>query len=86
MKINCTIIYLFIIFLPQGLHAQNQVDGYNIFYYTKNIPPPPTSAALGRYGESPISYFTGRPEISIPLYTIKDFDFSLPISLTYNAP
>ena len=85
MKINCTIIYLFIIFLPQGLHAQNQVDGYNIFDYTKNIPPPPTSAALGRYGESPISYFTGRPEISIPLYTIKDFDFSLPISLTYNA-
>jgi len=47
--------------------------------------PSPNSASLGLYGEMPVSYFTGVPEISIPLYEIKGKKISLPISMSYHA-
>lgn len=49
------------------------------------IPPSPTVQALCRYGETPVSYATGIPSISIPLYTIKCGSLELPITLTYHA-
>ena len=45
----------------------------------------PTAAALGKYGDIPVSYHTGVPEISIPFYTVKEGPLSLPISLSYHA-
>jgi hypothetical protein len=48
------------------------------------IPPSPNAAALGKYGEIPVSYYTGVPNISIPIYEIKTRDLSLPISLSSN--
>ena len=49
------------------------------------IPPSPTAAALGEYGDIPVSYYTGVPNISIPLYNIQSRDISVPISLSYHA-
>lgn len=49
------------------------------------IPPSPTAAALGKYGEIPVSLYTGVPNISIPLYEINEGDIRLPISLSYHA-
>lgn len=49
------------------------------------IPPSPTAAALGKYGEVPVSPFTGVPNIGIPLYEVKGRSLSLPISLSYHA-
>jgi YD repeat-containing protein len=49
------------------------------------IPPSPTAAALGKYGEIPVSLYTGVPNISIPLYEIQEGDIKLPISLSYHA-
>jgi hypothetical protein len=49
------------------------------------IPPAPTAAALGKYGSVPVAMYTGVPEISIPLYTIKSKTLELPISLSYHA-
>ncbi|MCC6287002.1 MAG: RHS repeat protein [Chitinophagaceae bacterium] len=45
----------------------------------------PTAASLGKYADIPVSYHTGLPQISIPLYTIKSGPLSLPISLSYHA-
>jgi len=45
----------------------------------------PNAASLGLYGNIPVSYYTGTPVISIPLYDIKVSDFVLPISLDYHA-
>lgn len=45
----------------------------------------PTAASLGKYGDVPISYHTGTPEINIPFYTIKEGPLSLPISLSYHT-
>ncbi len=47
--------------------------------------PSPEAAELGKYGQIPVSYFNGLPEISIPLYTVQCKDISLPISLSYHA-
>jgi YD repeat-containing protein len=51
----------------------------------KIIPPSPEAAALGQYADFPVSYHTGTPSISIPLYEISMDGFSLPISLSYHA-
>lgn len=47
--------------------------------------PSPTASSLGKFGESPVSMYTGIPQIGIPLYTIKTRDLELPISLSYHA-
>ena len=49
------------------------------------IPPPPTEAALGKYGVIPVSKYTGVPNISIPLYELKQGSLSVPLSLSYHA-
>ncbi len=45
----------------------------------------PTAASLGKYGDIPVSYHTGIPQISIPLYTIQDGPLKLPVSMSYHA-
>lgn len=52
---------------------------------TKTIPPSPEAASLGKYGEIPVSNYTGIPNISVPLHTAQSGDISLPISLNYHA-
>ncbi len=49
------------------------------------ISPAPEAAELGKYGNTPVSLFTGTPKISIPLYELKGNSLSLPISLSFNA-
>lgn len=49
------------------------------------IPPSPQAGALARFVDVPVSYFTGTPNISIPLYQVTGREVSVPISLDYNA-
>jgi hypothetical protein len=49
------------------------------------IPPSPEAAALGQYGNVPVSLFTGTPTVSIPLYELTGNAITLPIGLSYNA-
>lgn len=51
----------------------------------KVVPPSPTSQAFQKYGDIPVSAYTGIPDISIPIYTAKFRDISVPISLSYHA-
>lgn len=55
------------------------------YVITSAIPASADAAALGKYGSIPVSPYTGVPNISIPLYTIKSGDLTLPISLSYHA-
>ncbi len=48
-------------------------------------PPSPNASSLGKYGEIPVSLYTGIPNISIPLHTVKSRSLELPISLSYHA-
>ena len=45
----------------------------------------PNAASLGKYGDIPVSYNTGTPQISIPIYTVKSGSLKLPIALSYHA-
>jgi len=47
--------------------------------------PTPNAASLGMYGDVPVSYYTGRPNVKIPIYALKVRDFSLSISLSYDT-
>lgn len=44
----------------------------------------PGAASLGTFGSTPVSLFTGVPDISIPLYDLKLDKLKIPISLRYH--
>jgi hypothetical protein len=48
------------------------------------IPPSPNAAALGKYGEVPVSLYTGIANINIPIYELKGNELSVPVSLSYH--
>ena len=81
MKINSVPRLLFslslIFLLKTGIAQTNP--------YTEVSITSPTSASLGKYGDIPVNYHTGIPQIGIPIYTVKDGSFHLPISLSYHA-
>lgn len=45
----------------------------------------PNAAAFNKYIDYPVSLYTGTPDISIPLYNLKDGMIELPIVLRYNS-
>jgi YD repeat-containing protein len=45
----------------------------------------PVAAAFAEYVVNPVGYYTGVPQIDIPIYNIKLKDFSLPVTLSYHA-
>jgi RHS repeat-associated protein len=54
--------------------------------YLKNVTmPSPQAASLGKYGDIPVGYYTGVPNVGIPFYTLSDGPLSLPVSLSYHA-
>ncbi|MDB5131502.1 MAG: hypothetical protein JWR02_1251 [Mucilaginibacter sp.] len=48
-------------------------------------PTSPDAAILGKFGNIPVGYSTGIPNISIPIYEIKIGKITVPISLDYHA-
>ena len=48
------------------------------------IPPSPEVSALAKFADVTISKYSGLPNVSIPLYTITQDDFELPIELVYH--
>ena len=49
------------------------------------VPPSPEAASLGRYAASPIGFYAGTPQISVPLVDLSTGPLNLPLSLSYNA-
>jgi len=60
-----------------GSQIQNSVNSI--------APKSPDAAALFRYTETPVSLYTGVPNINIPIYTIKEGDIEVPISISYHG-
>lgn len=86
---NIYIKFLFVVFMmllyaienisgqPQSVLAKSWDTG------VKNFQAPNVST-LNTFGAIPVSYFTGTPNIDIPLYELKTKDISIPISLKYH--
>ena len=49
------------------------------------VMPSPEAASLGKFGEIPVDYSRGVPDISIPIHTVTDGSLQLPITLRYHA-
>lgn len=49
------------------------------------VPVSPNASSLAIFSDYPVSYYTGVPDISIPLYEINIDGYKLPISLNYHA-
>jgi len=49
------------------------------------VPPSPNSQAFAKYGNIPVSLYTGTPNISVPIYEIKARGITVPINLSYHA-
>jgi hypothetical protein len=45
----------------------------------------PEAAAFTKYGNVPVSTYTGTANVSVPLFTIQDGDINLPISVNYHT-
>src|SRR6187399_2089539 len=77
------IILLSVVYL---LIVMNEITGQPVDPLNNAIvPPSPTAAALARYGQVPVSLSSGIPEITIPLFEIKDHELYLPVTLSYHA-
>ncbi|WP_412468729.1 hypothetical protein [Pedobacter sp. KLB.chiD] len=66
-------------------HSQINPGGYVQNNVNSIAPKSADVAALFKYNETPISLYTGIPNINIPLYTIKEGDIEIPISISYHA-
>jgi len=66
-----------------------QAGGWQSIYQSNTnaslIPPSPTAASFQKYGLTPVSFNTGVPNISLPLYEVKAGDLSMPITLSYHS-
>lgn len=85
------------LFLPKTFHSMKRSAIFILLQITLvsiclcQVPSPdhylvsPNAAALGEYGEIPVSLYTGIPEISIPVYTMKSGNNNLSVSLSYHG-
>ncbi len=82
MKIN-KLIHKCFIMLAILLLTTNLL-GQGIQHQTV-IPPTPEAATLGKYGDIPVSHFTGTANVTIPIWEINEKGLKLPINLSYHA-
>lgn len=63
--------------------------GFMMNSYCQQMPPgdipTPNASDLGRYGDIPVSFYTGRPNVTIPLFNINVKGVELPINLRYDT-
>ncbi len=76
--------------LPNGRYsaiistgASSSTAGGNLL--PQVTPKSPSVAGMERYGNYPVSMYTGLPTIEIPLYTIQVGSMTVPVKLTYHA-
>ncbi|WP_430968314.1 hypothetical protein [Spongiimicrobium sp. 2-473A-2-J] len=76
---------ILILCILSAAFAVAQTPPENDFQLPRIIPPAPDVQQMEKYGEIPIGYYTGTPNISIDLYQISTrSDLAVPISLSYH--
>lgn len=76
-KILSVSILIFSVFIT-GIAQSGQVA-------PKLIPNSPEAASLGKYAEIPVSYYTGIPQINIPIYDVKAGNLQVNVGLSYHS-
>ncbi|WP_027386729.1 hypothetical protein [Chryseobacterium gregarium] len=76
-KINLLFISIIATFL--------QINAQGLNYIQNIVPQTPESNAILKSFETPVSLYTGSPDISVPVYSIKEGDINFDIKLSYNS-
>jgi|GEM_PF-3424681 len=80
--IKTTVILFYCIFLCIGVRSQVASKLATSPIY---VPPSPNASSLALFADYPVSYYTGIPEINIPIYEINIDNFKMPINLSYHS-
>ncbi len=72
--------YFTLMFLCVFKVSFGQLEAPNV-----SFPASPTVAELAKYADTPVGYYSGTPNIGLPVYTLNTSGFSLPINLSYHA-
>ncbi|KQO27272.1 hypothetical protein ASF10_23305 [Flavobacterium sp. Leaf82] len=84
MKSNIYILFFFIIFFNVQ-KVKSQDEGGVAKQYIPNITvASPQAASISKVGEIPVDLSTGRMNYTIPIFEIKEGNFTMPINLSYN--
>lgn len=75
-------IFFLITFFASSISVFAQQSFFDFSYKSFQSP---TAYSLGKYGEIPVSLYTGIPSITVPITTMSEGSFSLPISMEYHA-
>ncbi len=78
-KIRRIALLCIVLCLSTFVYAQTDIA------FPKVLEMSPNAASIAQYQDCPVSYYSGTPEISIPLYEIDVDGFKLPITLSYHA-
>lgn len=81
MKVVSKVSFLFLLYVHLLVNVQAQD---NKMLGKVNITSP-NAASLGKYGDIPVSYHTGIPNVNIPIYSVSNGNLKMPISLSYHA-
>ncbi|MEM9820191.1 MAG: DUF6443 domain-containing protein, partial [Bacteroidota bacterium] len=71
--------------IPVNALAQPTISNTSFNPVSNVVPPQPNTAALGKYGDIPVSYYTGTPNISVPFFSLSSTQLSVPVSISYHA-
>jgi hypothetical protein len=82
--LRCKITFCFIAVLLAVIPSYGQVDP-SLDALRTVVPPSPNASSLGKFGEWPVSLYTGLPSVDIPIYTVKGRSLSVPISIGYHS-
>src|SRR5215510_10364195 len=89
MKIRTWLLFLLLVSFFLDVSGQTPPPGEGVakysFNYRQIIPGMPENAALGTYGNIPVSTAKGVPQIRFNLYTVSSGGINIPISISYLA-
>lgn len=72
-------LFTFAVIILHGASAQNAP------YVPNVIPPSPNAATLGKFGDLPVSTYTGTTDISVPIFSIQAKGVTVPVGLSYHT-
>lgn len=68
-----------------GTHGQEEYNYANELSKMASAPSTPESQAFAKYGNNSVNFFTGTPNVEVPLYVHQGVEMNLPISLAYDG-
>lgn len=82
---RCLLLAMLVSFSASIFCQTRNNDFIDNDYFSNFNPSKPTKSALGSFGNLPVNYFTGEPEINLNLLSLQSRELSIPISLNYDA-